>query len=220
MGIKSILILGATGRTGRLVVDQALRQGFDVTALVRHPEKLGAWLNHPNLEVLKGDVLNYPDIFNAVQGNDAVVSALGRDRRKDAILDKGTANIIRAIEHSRVKKFVCLSSLGAGSTKKLIGWKLKALICMAGLTSSFEAKAEQEMLLYQSSIDFALVMTSSLSNRNDSAGRGPVSFLPSQAPRFWTTPPKISRATVASFLLDQLVLKAWQRKTVCLVGAF
>ena len=65
MGIKSILILGATGRTGRRVVEQALRQGFEVTALVRHPDKLGEWLNHPKLEILRGDVLNYPDVFNA-----------------------------------------------------------------------------------------------------------------------------------------------------------
>ncbi|NOS54665.1 MAG: SDR family oxidoreductase [Cyclobacteriaceae bacterium] len=219
MGIKSVLILGATGRTGRLVVEQALQQGFEVTALVRHPEKLGAWLNHQNLEILKGDVLNYPDIFNAVQGNDAVVSALGRDGRKTAILDKGTANIIRAIEHSRVKKFVCLSSLGAGSTKKLVGWKLKVMIWLAGLRNSFEAKAEQEMLLYQSSIDFTLVMASSLTNSNGTKEKRHLSFLPNQAPCFWRTPPKISRVQVASFLLDQLMQSAWQRKTVCLVGA-
>jgi putative NADH-flavin reductase len=219
VGIKSILILGATGRTGRLIVGQALQQGFEVTALVRHPEKLGAWLNHQNLEILKGDVLNYPDIFNAVQGNDAVVSALGRDGRKIAILDKGTANIIRAIEHSRVKKFVCLSSLGAGSTKKLLGWKLKFMIWMAGLRNSFEAKAEQEMLLYQSSIDFTLVMASTLTNSNGTKGKGHLSFLPNQAPCLWGVPPKISRVQVASFLLDQLMQSAWQRKTVCLVGA-
>lgn len=219
MGIKSVLILGATGRTGRLVVEQALRQGFEVTALVRHPEKLGAGLNHPNLEVLKGDVLNYPDVFNAVQGNDAVVSALGRDGRKTAILDKGTANIIRAIEHSRVKKLVCLSSLGAGSTKKIVGWKLRVLIWVAGLRSSFEAKAEQEMLLYQSSIDFTLVMASTLRNRDEAKKKEPVSFLPTQVPCLWSTPPKISRAQVASFLLDQLRFNTWQRKTICVVGA-
>ncbi len=57
MGIKSVLILGATGRIGRLVVEQALHQGFAVTALVRQPEKLGHWLDHPNLEVLHGSLL-------------------------------------------------------------------------------------------------------------------------------------------------------------------
>lgn len=219
MGIKSILILGATGRTGRRVVEQALRQGFEVTALVRHPDKLSEWLNHPKLEILRGDVLNYPDIFNAVQGNDAVVSVLGVEGRRIAIFAKGTANIIRAIEHSRVKKLVCLSSLGAGSTKSVVGWKWRALIWMAGLSSSFEAKAEQEMLLYQSSIDFTLVMASTLSNRDDGKEKETVSFLPTQAPCLWGVPPKVGRVQVASFLLDQLTFNSWQRKTICLVGA-
>jgi uncharacterized protein YbjT (DUF2867 family) len=219
MGIKSVLILGATGRTGRLVVEKALNRGFEVTVLVRHPEKLGEWQHHPKLEILKGDVLHYPDIFNAMQGNDAIVSALGRDGRETDVLIQGTANIIRAITHSGAKKFVCLSSLGAGSTKKLIGWKLKVMIWMAGLRNSFEAKAEQEMLLYQSSIDFTLVMASTLTNSNGTIGKGHLSFLPSQAPCFWGVPPKINRVQVASFLLDQLMRSVWQRKTVCLVGA-
>lgn len=218
MGIKSVLILGATGRTGKLVVERALNQGFEVTVLVRHPEKLREWQHHPALEILKGDVLHYPDIFNAMQGNDAVVSALGRDGRKTDVLSRGTANIIRAITHSCAKKFVCLSSLGAGSTKKIAGWKLKAMIWMAGLGSSFEAKAEQEMLLYQSSVDFTLVMAGTLSNDDIGKAKEPITFLPSQAPCFWAIPPKISRARVAAFLLDQLAFSTWQRKTVCLVG--
>jgi len=218
MGIKSILILGATGRTGKLIVEKALQKGLEVTVLVRHPEKLSEWQHHPKLEILKGDVLHYPDIFNAMQGNDAVVSALGRDGRKTQILSRGTANIIRAITHSGTKKFVCLSSLGAGSTKKIAGWKLKAMIWMAGLASSFEAKAEQEMLLYQSSIDFTLVMAGTLSNRVIGKPKDPITFLPIQAPCLWAIPPKISRAQVAAFLLDQLTFSTWQRKTVCLVG--
>lgn len=203
---------------GRLLVEKALEKGFEVTVLVRCPEKVSHWQYHTKLEVLKGDVLHYPDIFNAVQGNDAVVSALGRDGRKTAVLSIGTANIIRAIHHSRVKKFICLSSLGAGTTKKIGGWKLRMMIWMGGLTNSFEAKAEQEILLYQSAIDFTLVMASTLTNRYDTSEQEPVTFLPSQQPCFWTMPPKISQKSVASFLLDQLALGTWHRKTVCLVG--
>jgi putative NADH-flavin reductase len=219
MGIKSVLILGATGRTGKLIVEKALQKGLEVTVLVRHPDKLREWQHHPKLEILKGDVLHYPDVFNAMQGNDAVVSALGRDGRKTEILSRGTANIIRAIAHSGAKKFVCLSSFGAGSTKKIAGWRLKAMIWMAGLGSSFEAKAEQEMLLYQSSVDFTLVMAGTLINSDHREAKEPITFLPSQAPCFWTLPPKISRAQVAAFLLDQLTFSAWKRKTVCLVGS-
>jgi putative NADH-flavin reductase len=215
--IQSILILGGTGKTGEHVVKQTLAKGFQVTVLLRKPESLKELIHHPNLEVLKGDVLHYPDIYNAVQGNDAIISALGRDGKKSEVLTKGTENIIRAIAQSSIQKFVCLSSLGAGSTKKLAGWKLRWMIRLAGLQNSFDAKAQQEVLLYQSEINFTLVMAASLNNRV--AQENVLSFSLQQAPYLIGKPLKISRQSVANFMIDQLESNSWKRKTVCLASA-
>ena len=70
-----ILIIGATGGTGRELVRQALEQGHQVTALVRKPKKMK--LEHPNLRVVKGNVHDYDSVESAMRGQSAVVCALG-----------------------------------------------------------------------------------------------------------------------------------------------
>src|SRR5947209_10326309 len=73
-----LLIIGATGGTGRELVRQALQQGYQVTAFVRTPAKLK--LQHPNLRTIKGDVLHYESVELAMRNQDVVVSALGHKR--------------------------------------------------------------------------------------------------------------------------------------------
>ncbi len=70
-----LLIFGATGGTGRQLVEQALAQGHVVTAFVRNPAKFR--VSHANLRVAQGDVLRYDTVEPAVTGQDAVLSALG-----------------------------------------------------------------------------------------------------------------------------------------------
>ena len=70
-----LLVLGATGGTGRALVEQALAQGHVVTAFARDPSKVRT--THPNLHVVKGDILDPASVEAAVRGQDAVLSALG-----------------------------------------------------------------------------------------------------------------------------------------------
>lgn len=70
-----LLIFGATGGTGRQLVDQALQQGHEVTAFVRNPAKFAT--RHEKLKVLKGNVMDCHSVGAAVAGQDAVFSALG-----------------------------------------------------------------------------------------------------------------------------------------------
>ena len=73
-----ILIFGATGATGKLIVEQALSVGHEVVAFVRNPAKLTH--KHPKLTVVRGDVLDAKQVENAIAGQDVVVSALGPTR--------------------------------------------------------------------------------------------------------------------------------------------
>src|SRR6266702_8788866 len=66
-----ILIIGATGGTGQHLVRQALEQGHQVTALVRKPKKLK--VEHPNLRVVNGNVLDYASVESATDGQNAIV---------------------------------------------------------------------------------------------------------------------------------------------------
>lgn len=70
-----LVIFGATGGTGRALVEQALKQGHVVTAFARNPAKVLSASG--NLKVVKGDILNFESVETAIEGQDAVLSALG-----------------------------------------------------------------------------------------------------------------------------------------------
>jgi putative NADH-flavin reductase len=70
-----ILVFGATGGSGRHIVEQALAQGHIVTAFVRDPARIQ--LVHENLRVVRGDISRYDSVEAAVAGQEAVLSALG-----------------------------------------------------------------------------------------------------------------------------------------------
>ena len=73
-----IIVFGATGGTGKLIVSQALAKGHAVTAFVRNPEGL---MQDPHLRVVQGDVFDFATVVNAVRGHRAVLSALGARTR-------------------------------------------------------------------------------------------------------------------------------------------
>ena len=71
----NLLIFGATGGTGRALVEQALQHGHVVTAFARDPAKVRT--THQNLRVAKGNILDYDSVKAALQNQDAALSALG-----------------------------------------------------------------------------------------------------------------------------------------------
>ncbi|KUL51735.1 3-beta hydroxysteroid dehydrogenase [Streptomyces sp. NRRL F-4489] len=73
--MSKIALFGATGTIGRRVLDEALRRGHQVTAVVRDPAKLTA--DDPNLTVVEGDVLDPESVAEVAKGQDVVVSAVG-----------------------------------------------------------------------------------------------------------------------------------------------
>jgi len=104
-----VLIIGATGGTGRELVAQALDRGYLVTALARRPSAIQAiYLNDQRLRVVTGDVLDYSSLESAVKGHDAVLCALGHKQyfRPTRILSEGTQNLLRAMHTHGVHRLV------------------------------------------------------------------------------------------------------------------
>lgn len=111
-----ILILGATGPTGRHLVDLALRSGDWVTALVRDPAALGEVADR--FTVVMGDATSQRDVAVAALGQDAVISALGQGRSLNprALFDRASAAVIGAARQQGVSRLVWMSSFGVGDT--------------------------------------------------------------------------------------------------------
>jgi len=194
-----ILIVGATGGTGRQLVARALERGYAVTALVRDPA--GLRIDHPRLKVVQGDVLDVASVETAVRGQDAVLSALGHRRyfHPTRILSEGTRNILGAMETHAVGRFVCETSLGIGDSVGRMGLYYTLFVIPVILPFYFWDKTRQERLIAASSVDWVIVRPGVLTDRESRgryrSGRGVGSFL-------WTV--RVSRGDVADFMLNQL----------------
>src|SRR4029077_18452909 len=144
---NKLLIVGATGGTGRRLIEQALARGYAVTALVRNP--LRFQLEHPQLRVVQGDVLDYASVEGAVRGQDAVICALGHKRFffPTRILSEGTGNLLRAMQTHGVPRFVCETSLGIGDSAGRMGLYYTLFVIPVILPFYYWDKTRQERLI-------------------------------------------------------------------------
>lgn len=196
---ERILIIGATGGTGRELVAQALERGLSVTTLVRNPAKLQ--IEHPRLRVVQGDVLDFASVETALHGQQAVVSALGHKQlfRPTRILSEGTANLLRAMQKHGVARFVCETSLGIGDSAGRMGLYYTFFVIPIILPFYYLDKTRQERLIATSAADWVIVRPGALT---DGPRRGDVRH-GHDVGSFLTTC-RISRADVAAFMLEQL----------------
>ncbi|MFC9896537.1 NAD(P)-dependent oxidoreductase [Nocardia sp. NPDC127579] len=105
-----IIVFGANGPTGRLLVGQALAAGHDVVAVTRRPADFP--LRHAQLTVFEGDVLQPDSVDTAIAGADAVLSALGVPFGKGEIstYSAGAAHIVAAMRRHEVRRVAVVSS--------------------------------------------------------------------------------------------------------------
>ncbi|HKO79521.1 MAG TPA: SDR family oxidoreductase [Chitinophagaceae bacterium] len=107
--MEKIIVFGATGGTGKFVVEQALQAGYQVTMLVRDPDAVT--ILHPNLEKIKGDVFQPLTFENALKEKDIVVSCLGtRKRVPSTVYSEGINNITKAMKKAGLNRIICISA--------------------------------------------------------------------------------------------------------------
>ena len=192
-------MFGATGRTGHLLVRQALDAGHAVTAYARNPERLR--IGHPNLSVLAGQLDNDEGILAAVQGADAVIEGVG------AVSD-GTRRIIAAMDTSGARRLVVVSTCSVPDPQDLPDAKFKALVQFvktAAPTPYREVRRAAE-LVRASDLDWTLVRVAKLNDKK-AAGQVKAGYYGHGAVGL-----SISRADLAAFLLDQVANLTYLRQ--------
>ena len=202
----NLLIFGASGGTGRYLVEQALAAGHHVTAFTRRPEKITT--QHPNLKVIEGNLQNYDSVAAAMPGHDAVLSALGVYLfHKNTVLSDGTRNIIRAMEAHNIKRFVCETAIGIGDTRDQLGLFVEFIFYPLVLRHFFPDKERQELAIRQSKLDWVIVRPGRLTNGKQT-GQYRHGFGPHEKIKGY-----VSRADTAEFMLRQLTDDAYLRQT-------
>ena len=195
LATRKLLILGATGATGRHVVAMALERGIDVTVLVRQSEKLGTLTQR--LRVLTGSVPDDPAaVAAAVAGQDAVISTLGvgTSLRSGGLIQRSMHVVVDAMRQLGVRRLIVTSAYGVGVTRRDVP-PLPRVLMKLLFRDLYDDKAAGEEVVRHSGLDWTLVYPVTLTN-------GP------QTRRYRTGErlklrgmPRISRADVAHFLV-------------------
>lgn len=203
-----VLIFGATGTTGREVLKRALELGHAVTAFTRNPANIG--VQHPNLTVTQGDVLNPESVERAVSGHEAVLCSLG-DGMKGKVRAQGTQNIIHAMEKAHIQRFIVQSSMGVGDSEGNLNFFWKYIMFGLLLRKAHADNILQEKYITQSQLDWTIVRPGALT---DGGFTGTYRHGFSGTDK--TTAMKISTADVADFMLKQLIDDTYLRATPAL----
>ncbi|RNB61995.1 SDR family oxidoreductase [Brevibacillus gelatini] len=150
-----LLLLGATGRVGSHILRYALEDGHEVTVLVRSADKLPQPLPE-NVCVLTGNVLNEQDVKLAMQGVDAVISALGTDGT--TTLSESMPLILRAMKQEGVLRIVTVGTAGILQSRispDLLRYQSSE--SRQKLTRAAEEHHKAYLLLEQSGLDWTIV---------------------------------------------------------------
>lgn len=184
-----VIVFGATGRTGRHIVRDALLRGHNVTAFTRS----AASLSDANVRVAEGDVMNAASVAQAVADHDAAIVALGANSLRDqTTLASGTRNVVNAMAENGGGRLVVLSSAGVGDSWGQVSL-LARIMFTTMLRNVYDGHTAQEAIVSQSTLDWTIVRAATLNDKPGSVRAG--------------TEVKagyISRADLAQFLVEQL----------------
>ncbi len=202
----NITILGATGRTGMPLIEQALAQGHRVKAFVRNPSKLTK--QHGSLEVIQGDVLDAAAVEKAVEGCDVVLCVLGHTKNSpDNLQTRAMQNITLAMKHHGVDRLVDLTGAGVRDPEdepklvdRLIGGALKLVS-----PKILEDGINHVRVIEESGVAWTVVRAPMLRD-GPHTGNYRVGFVGKNSGT------KINRADVADFMLKQAAEKKYVGK--------
>ncbi len=211
-----ILILGATGRTGKYVIDEALKKGHKVSAIARDPDKLKNY----EIDIIQGTPYDYETVEKALTGCDAVINTLNVSRKSDNpwsplaapkdLISKSASNAIKAMEKTGIKRFVALSTIGAGRSWKTSPAILRFFVSISNLRYAFADHGKQEELLENSSIDYTICRAPMLSSEVNSSGA--IATRENEIPKSM----KLSRNSAAEVFIKIIENKEFIRQTVSL----
>jgi putative NADH-flavin reductase len=195
------VIFGGTGGTGRALIDQALRDGHDVTAVVRRPEAIA--LRHDRLHVFRGDVLRPETLDEPVAGREAVLSALGigLSRAGTTVYSAGTRNILAAMRNAGLRRILVVStaSLELPPPTQFAQWLVYRGLLHPLLRRPYGDMRRMEAEVRSSGLDWTLVRAARLTNGRR-PGAGYRTAVDGKLRGGWS----ISRADVAGYMLSRV----------------
>ena len=207
-----VLVIGATGGTGRQIVREAAARGHEVVALVRSTAKAA---DLAGARLVQGDALDEAALFRALEGCGGVISSLGTALspfKPVSLLSSATTVLIAAMKRQGVRRLVCITGVGAGDSRGHGGFFYDRMLLPLLLRNVYADKDRQEAVVRASGLDWVLVRPTFLT---DKPGRGAVRAATDLAGIHGGS---IARADVATFVVGQLTDDTWLGRTPLITG--
>jgi len=213
-----VLVVGATGGSGRAAVDELLLRGHAVTAFSRHAARLGAVPGQ--LRAINGDATDPADVDRVVRGQEAVIVTLGISENALRIRllgptstpmdvrSRGTRNVITAMRQHGVGKLVAQTSYGVGATRDKLPL-LQRLVFRLVLRPQIADTERQEREVRASGLDWVIAQPVNLTD-------DPHAGLPFASPTGELRGMKVSRSCVGRFLVQALEGSEYVGRSVAL----
>jgi len=211
----NILILGATGRTGRLFAQAAVSNNHKVTAIIRDKTKSTV----PGVTYLEGSPMDEKLLNTALKGIDAVMVSLNINRTSDnpfakvisplTLISDSVRALIPAMEKSGVRRIITLSAFGVGDSWKEMPLVTRWFIRYSNLWKAYQDHDRQEQVLRQSDLDWTIVRPVMLNDKDVDEYKAIIGK-PSSG--------FISRKGVAKFILDAVESGKYEKQVVTLNG--
>lgn len=202
-----LVVIGATRGIGRCLVELALEEGHDVTALVRNPDRLDTTAGQP--AVVRGDILDAASVKKSLQGSDAVCTTIGigPTRKPVTVFSEGIRNVVAAMQATGTRQLACITGIGAGDSKNHGGFFYDRIINPLLLKTIYADKDREEAVVRASDVDWVIIRPGFLTNGPLTGQYRVLTDLTGM------TAGKISRRDVAHFVLTELTEKKYVRQT-------
>ncbi|MDJ0356307.1 NAD(P)H-binding protein [Paenarthrobacter sp. PH39-S1] len=162
-----ISVVGASGRTGRQVVEQAVQRGLEVTAIARTPAPSPTF--HPGVRWVAADVLRPESVNSALEGSDAVVSALGAgtSRQPTHVYSDGIRNLLSAMAIHRIDRIVVISAAPVGAPSEHPAFQRRLLLPVLErfFGATYRDMRAMEAILEASGVDWVALRPPYLQDR-------------------------------------------------------
>lgn len=195
----NVLVLGASGRTGSLIVSEVFRQGHEATALARHPRRVRSHAGR--VRIFKGSIFDPAALDLAMAGQDAVIYAAGHHQilRPVTFYAESTRLVLSSMQKHAVRRLVCITALGAGESRGHGNWLYARVLAPLFLRHALADKSAQEQLIQASDREWVIVRPAPLFD-----GLPTRDYAVIATPQSGDRVSRISRADLAEFCVSQL----------------
>ncbi|MEF7655068.1 SDR family oxidoreductase [Bacillus thuringiensis] len=201
---NKIAILGANGKVGKFLVNEALEKGYEVKVLTRNSYNMTT--TNENIETIIGDARNFSTIQDLLQGCSAIINAVGQPKNESYIFSTVTKHILEAMKEYKIKRYILISggSLNVTGDQKRIVNKMGATLFKLFLPKMMQDKYKELQIIQNSEVDWTIVRLPFVIDGN---GIGNIKESLVDMPEI-----KIQNGDIAPFVIKQINSDRYVRK--------